>query len=105
MHPQLPSDCSPEPRDTHPVHPSPNGCPPSNRRWKVILHRTLDKDLMFIVKTLMELTRYGRAEATYRMWRSYHWGESQILLTHFERGELYVEQFADRGLIVSLQPV
>jgi ATP-dependent Clp protease adapter protein ClpS len=59
---------------------------------------------MFIVRTVMELTHYGKEEATHRMWESYHRGCSQILVTHRERAELYVEQFTDRGLTVSLEP-
>jgi ATP-dependent Clp protease adaptor protein ClpS len=73
-------------------------------RYRVVLHRSPDKDLMFIVRTVMELTHYCKEEATHRMWEAYHQGCSQILITHLERAELYAEQFADRGLKVSVEP-
>src|SRR5262245_58137590 len=73
-------------------------------RYKVLLHRTTDKELMFVVKAVMELTRYGSAEAEFRMWEAYHRGRSLVLVTHLERAELYVEQFADRGLFATIEP-
>ena len=73
-------------------------------RYKVLLHRTADKELMFVVKAVMELTRFGSAEAEFRMWEAYHRGRSIVLVTHLERAELYVEQFADRGLFATIEP-
>jgi hypothetical protein len=94
MTPLLPDDRSRDGRLFH--HPI--------LRYRIILHRTPGKELMFIVRTVMELTHFGRAEAVHRMWESYHWDRSQVLVTHLERAELYLEQFADRGLNVSLEP-
>src|SRR5258708_6713621 len=73
-------------------------------RFKVVLHKTADKDLMFVARVLMELTRFGSAEAEYRMWETHHRGRSLVLVTHLERAELFVEQFADRGLSASIEP-
>ena len=73
-------------------------------RYKVLLHRTADKELMFVVRAVMELTRYGSAEAEFRMWEAHHRGRSLVLVTHLERAELYVEQFADRGLCATIEP-
>jgi ATP-dependent Clp protease adapter protein ClpS len=73
-------------------------------RYKVFLHRAADKELMFVVRAVMELTHFGNAEAEFRMWEAYHRGRSVVLVTHLERAELYAEQFADRGLAVSLEP-
>jgi ATP-dependent Clp protease adaptor protein ClpS len=74
------------------------------RRFKVVLHKAADKDLMFVARVVMELTRFGTAEAEYRMWEAYHRGRSLIVVTHFERAELFVEQFAARGLPASIEP-
>ena len=74
-------------------------------RYKVVLHRNPSLDLMFVVRSVMELTRYMRAEATYKMWESYHNGRSILLSTWLERAELYVEQFADKGLVTSIEPL
>ncbi len=73
-------------------------------RYKVVLHRAADKGLMFIVAVLRELTRFAEAEAMSRMWESHHHGRSLVLVTHLERAELFVEQFADRGLTASIEP-
>ena len=74
-------------------------------RYKVVLHRHPSLELMFVVRSVMELTRYMRAEATYKMWESYHNGRSILLSTWLERAELYVEQFADKGLVISIEPL
>jgi ATP-dependent Clp protease adapter protein ClpS len=59
---------------------------------------------MFIVRTIMELTRLCRAEATHKMWEAYHCGRSVLLVTYRERAELYAERFNERGLTVSIEP-
>ena len=44
---------------------------PMNRqlpRFKVVLHQSNMNDLMFVVRSVMELMRFPRAEATYKMW-------------------------------------
>ena len=73
-------------------------------RFKVVLLRATDKDLMFVARVVMELTRFGSAEAEFRMWEAYHCGRSLVVITHFERAELFVEQFADRGLDATIEP-
>src|SRR5262245_51202170 len=73
-------------------------------RYKLILHRNPALDLMFVVRSVMELTRFPRAEATHKMWEAHHNGRSILLTTWLERAELYVEQFASKGLITSIEP-
>jgi ATP-dependent Clp protease adaptor protein ClpS len=73
-------------------------------RYKVILHSDPSSDLMFVVRSVMELTRFPRAEATHKMWEAHHQGRSVLLTTWLERAELYVEQFASRGLTTSVEP-
>ena len=76
----------------------------SARRFKVVLHKTADKELMFVARVVMEITHFGTAEAEYRMWEAHYRGRSLVLVTHLERAELFVEQFADRGLPASIEP-
>jgi ATP-dependent Clp protease adapter protein ClpS len=85
--------------------------PPTSRpgphpliRYRVVLRRSTDKDLMFVVRVVQELTRFGSAEAEYRMWEAHHSGRSVVLITHLELAELFVEQFADRGLSAAVEP-
>jgi ATP-dependent Clp protease adapter protein ClpS len=72
-------------------------------RYKVILHPGGGDDLMFVVRCVMELTRFPRAEATHKMWEAHHCGRSVLLTTYLERAELYVEQFAGKGLTVTIE--
>src|SRR5262245_842455 len=85
------SDASPS---GHIRHPAP--------RFSVVLHHAEELGLLSVVRALRELTRFGEAEAMSRMWEAYHRGRAEILVTHLERAELYVEQFADRGLTATL---
>jgi ATP-dependent Clp protease adaptor protein ClpS len=94
--PRLPSDV---PAPAHAPGP-----PRQLPRYKVVLHHAETQDLMFIVRSVMELTRFPRAEATHKMWEAYHCGRSVLLSTYLERAELYVEQFADKGLTVTIEP-
>ena len=88
--------------------PTRPACQPRRRelpRYKVVLHHDAAHDLMFIVRSVMEVTRFCRAEATHKMWEAHHCGRSVLLVTYRERGELYVEQFASKQLTVTLEPV
>jgi ATP-dependent Clp protease adapter protein ClpS len=71
----------------------------------VILHRTADKGLQFVAQAVRELTHFGQAEAEFRMWDAHYNGRTLVVVTHFERAELYVEQFGERGLWASIEPV
>jgi ATP-dependent Clp protease adaptor protein ClpS len=73
-------------------------------RYRVVLHQNPSSDLMFVVRSVMELTRFPRAEATHKMWEAHHNGRSILLTTWLERAELYVEQFASKGLATSVEP-
>jgi ATP-dependent Clp protease adapter protein ClpS len=72
--------------------------------FKVVLLNNVHQDLMFVVRTIMELTRLCRAEATHKMWEAHHNGKSQLLITHRERAELFASQFGERGLEVTVEP-
>jgi ATP-dependent Clp protease adapter protein ClpS len=72
--------------------------------YRVILLNDNTLDMMFVVRTIMELTRLCRAEATHKMWEAHHSGRSLLLVTHRERAELFVEQFTSKGLSVTLEP-
>lgn len=97
--------------NSHHADRAPNGHNPHNqpvrRRlpcYKVILLHNASLDLMFIVRTVMQLTRLCRAEATHKMWEAVNRGQSVVLVTYKERAELFVEQFADAGLPTRLEP-
>jgi ATP-dependent Clp protease adapter protein ClpS len=72
------------------------------RLYNVVLHAG-DTELMTIVRSVMELMRFPRAEATHKMWEAVHRGRSVLLTTYLERAELFVVQFAHRGLNVTAE--
>lgn len=96
---QLPDDrpagSRPRPEDSSPPVPFP--------RYRVVLQAGAKLDMMLIVRTIMDLTRFGQAEAMHKMWESHHYGRSVLLVTHKERAELYAEQFTAKGLSVALE--
>jgi ATP-dependent Clp protease adapter protein ClpS len=96
--PRLPDDVA------APSRPASKAQPRQVPRYKVVLHHDAARDLMFVVRSVMELTRFPRAEATHKMWEAHHCGRSVVLVTYLERAELYVEQFADKGLTASVEP-
>ncbi len=73
-------------------------------QYNLVLHRDSGQSLLFVIKTVMELTRFCREEAANRMWQAHHVGQSVVLAAHLERAELYAEQFAERGLAVTVEP-
>ena len=87
-----------------PSRPGDSSPGPGYPRMHVVLHRTRDQGLLVVIQVLREVTHFGEAEAETRMWEAYHRGRARVLATHLERAELYVEQFADRGLVTSLEP-
>ena len=72
-------------------------------RYRVLLHNSPGRGLLSIAQVVRDLTRFGEAEARACMWGAYHHGCAEVLRAHLERAELYVEQFAERGLTVTLE--
>ena len=78
---------------------------PSVPPYRVVLANNAAQALMAVVQTIMDITHLCKAEATHKMWEAHHSGRSELLVTHRERAELFVEQFAERGLTVIIDPV
>src|SRR5579864_5695685 len=72
--------------------------------WKVLLHNDDKNDIVFVVHTVMELTPLNEQEAEVRTVEAHKTGVALLLTTHKERAELYQEQFASKGLIVTIEP-
>jgi len=73
-------------------------------RWKVLLHNDDKNDYHFVINTIVELTTLNDQEATLRMLEAHQTGVALLLTTHKERAELYQEQFASKGLTVTIEP-
>ncbi len=84
---------------------SPKGKPPQPLPpWKVLLHNDDKNDMPFVIGTVVELTPLNEQEAKLRTIEAHETGVALLLVTHQERAELYMEQFASKSLIVTIEP-
>ncbi len=72
--------------------------------WKVLLHNDDDNEMLFVVRTIMELTPLKETDAVVRTLEAHKTGVALLLTTHKERAELYKDQFDTKGLIVTIEP-
>jgi ATP-dependent Clp protease adaptor protein ClpS len=72
--------------------------------YKVLLHNDEVNDMTYVVRAIMELVHLSLAIATQRMMEAHTRGLTLLCVTHKERAELYVEQFASKKLIVTIEP-
>ncbi len=83
-----------------PASKPPSPLPP----YKVILHND-DKNYMEdVVRAICQLTSLNEQDAILRTIEADRTGCALLLVTHKERAELYVEQFASCGLTVTAEP-
>lgn len=77
-------------------------------RWlppfRVILHNDDVNTVDHVVRTIVKLTPLNTEEAVARTLEAHETGSSMLLVTHKERAELYVEQFASCKLNVTCEP-
>ena len=72
--------------------------------WRVLLHNDDKNEMLFVVKTVMELTPLGEHESKQRTLEAHETGVALLLVTHKECAELYQEQFKSKGLTVTIEP-
>ena len=70
----------------------------------VILHNDDVNTVEHVIKAIVRLTPLEGAEAIDRTLEAHETGASVLLVTHQERAELYVEQFASLSLTVTCEP-
>jgi len=87
-------------RKRQPKRKPPQPLPP----WKVLLHNDDKNEFPFVIKTIVELTPLNEQDAIVRTREANDTGVALLLTTHKERAELYQEQFASKGLIVTIEP-
>jgi ATP-dependent Clp protease adaptor protein ClpS len=83
-----------------PQHNPPKRLPP----WRLLLHNDDQNDFDKVIKVIQQLTPLNEQEARERTLEAHSSGLSLILVTHQERAELYVEQFASYSLTASCEP-
>ncbi len=72
--------------------------------YKVLLHNDDVNEINYVLRTVMELTHLSRHDAKQRVLEAHYKGIALLLVTHKERAELYVEQFASKKLTATLEP-
>jgi ATP-dependent Clp protease adaptor protein ClpS len=82
-----------------PAKPKPKHLPP----WKVLLHNDDVNTFEHVIATIQMLTTIGQQQAELRATEAHLQGVALLLTTHRERAELYVEQFASRKIIVTIE--
>ncbi|HWP40428.1 MAG TPA: ATP-dependent Clp protease adaptor ClpS [Tepidisphaeraceae bacterium] len=83
-----------------PAKKPPEHLPP----WKVLLHNDDKNDFEHVIRTIMTLTPLNEDAAIQRTLEAHNTGVSLLLTTHKERAELYRDQFASKGLTVTIEP-
>lgn len=94
-----PSTVPQAPTKTKPGKPKRRQLPP----FKLILHND-DVNIMDIVALdIVKITPLDGAAAVRKTLEAHHTGTAVLLITHKERGELYVQQFASVKITTTLE--
>ena len=72
--------------------------------FRVILHNDDVNTFEHVIRTILRLTNLSEMDAIKRALEAHETGCSLLLVTHKERAELYVEQFATFHLLVTCEP-
>lgn len=72
--------------------------------YRVILHNDDVNTFEHVIRTILKLTNLNEQEAVQRSIEAHETGCALLLVTHKERAELYVEQFATFHLTVTCEP-
>jgi ATP-dependent Clp protease adaptor protein ClpS len=72
--------------------------------YRVLLHNDDVNSFEHVILTILKLTPLKPEEAIERTQEAHDRGVSLLLVTHKERAELYVEQFATFKLTVTAEP-
>lgn len=72
--------------------------------FRVILHNDDVNTFRHVILAILQLTPLNSEQAARRTVEAHATGAALLLVTHQERAELYVEQFAALGLTVTCEP-
>jgi ATP-dependent Clp protease adaptor protein ClpS len=72
--------------------------------YRVLLHNDDVNEMTYVVRAIMELVHLSLAIATQRMMEAHSRGLTLLCVTHKERAELYIDQFASKKLTVTIEP-
>lgn len=72
--------------------------------YRVLLHNDDVNSFEHVILTILRLTELTEREAVERTIEAHETGCALLLVTHKERAELYVEQFASASLTATCEP-
>lgn len=72
--------------------------------WKVMLHNDDVNEIGFVIETIIELVALDPQTALLRTIEAHKTGVAMLMATHREYAELLQEQFASKGLVVTIEP-
>ncbi len=72
--------------------------------YRVILHNDDVNTFEHVITAIRQITPLEVEEAIEKTVEAHNSGVSMLLVTHQERAELYVEQFATKSLTVTCEP-
>ena len=72
--------------------------------FKVLLHNDDVNTFDHVIKAILQLTTLESEEAVLKTLEAHETGVALLLVTHQERAELYVEQFASLSVTVTMEP-
>lgn len=72
--------------------------------YRVILHNDDVNSFEHVIAAILRLTPLNFHEAVQRTLEAHETGAALLLVTHQERAELYVEQFASVSLTTTCEP-
>ncbi len=93
------------------VAPAKKPAPPKRKRkpkklppFKVLLHNDDVNTFDHVISSILNVTTIPTREAILRTIEAHESGVALLLVTHLERAELYVEQFATFDIITTIEP-
>ena len=88
--------------------PTKKPAPPKHRPkqlppFKVLLHNDDVNTFDHVIRSIIRLTPIAEEEAVVRAIEAHETGVALLLVTHLERAELYVDQFASLNITVTVE--
>ncbi|HEY3244757.1 MAG TPA: ATP-dependent Clp protease adaptor ClpS [Phycisphaerae bacterium] len=80
-------------------------CPEELPPYRVLLHNDDVNHVGEVIDSIMTITPLSRMDAVQKTLEAHRAGISLLLITHKERAELYVEQFASCKLTVTIDAI
>ncbi len=89
--------------------PTKKPAPPDRRPkqlppFKVLLHNDDVNTFDHVIRSIIRLTPIAEDEAVVKAIEAHETGVALLLVTHLERAELYVDQFASLNITVTVEP-